>query len=1251
MAESISIPIRHIARRLRLSARQVEAVAQLLEEGKTVPFIARYRKDQTGGLQEEQIRRIRRALEQARLLVQRKEAILRSIQLQGKLTPELELQIRTATTARRLEDLYLPYKPKKEGLGTQARNRGLEPLAEEILQAAPSCADLEARAADFVNPDKHVHTPADALLGAGHILAEMISEHANLRKKLREVFYTTARICSRLRESVQLPADLAAQLQAKKVPAATPEVAPSPEESAPLTQQPSQVSPTSQDGSSVPEAPPERSAPEASGASGAPAGPGPEVAEAAQPPVAPPESDSLAGPSAEQREKTSSLDATLHSLPESAASETPGSELPETSRVGSNDSGEETTDLQSPPSFQSDAASSSRAESAGPVASSEAQEVQLEHSPGGQEGEAEGEEGNLSLSGVFDSGSALGAGGLSESSEARSPDSAGEPDSVLPPEEIASGQKDLEGVCVSSVGQPGGHQPTSPPAQSAGVLSSPAPLSKAELRRQQKELKKQRAWERRLRAYSAFFDFQESVRKISPYRILCLNRAERHKIVRVWIECDREALKQVLFQECVPPDHPHADFLRGCAEDALDRLLLPSLQREARREVTEKAELHAVDVVGKSLQKMLLQRPVRGKRILAIDPGVRNGCMAVALDEFGNVLEHMKFYLVGRSARREELRQKLLQMIRRYRIGLVVIGNGPGCRITERFFAELINTDLKTEDVHYGTVPEIGAHVYGVSAVGQEEFPYYDARLRATISIGRRVLDPLSELVKIEPAYLVTGPYQEDAKAKHLQPFLQEVVESCVNRVGVDVNTAHPWLLRYISGLNMILARRIEEYRREHGPFRTRADLKQIPGFGEGTFELAAGFLRIPYGPEVLDRTSIHPDWYELARRILEKLAAKPEQLWDPASRASLLPQLEQLDPENLSQELAAGGWTVREILAELRRAGRDIREDAPVRAFKRPRLQLDELKPDMEFKGTVVHIVSFGAFVDIGATENGLVHISQMAPYYVRDPRDLVSVGDSIAVWILQVDPERRRISLSMIPPEQRAEGAPIKSAERASERQAPRPSVRAARVSGTSESSTAAPKAHPSKRKEAARAARTSPTGPSRREFRSKAPPPPPPKLSEAVKQGKQPMRTFAELVQFFQLSRHQQAAPATETSPTRSQLPQQPACSASEDREAASAASPPQEAAPADPLPASPQASLEEQPLPSPQPPLSEEKLSPSEPPPPSEPLPSPASQVPQTSQPDSEACGSGEDPSGRGSSSPQNPLSSAPEGSSA
>ncbi|HND55149.1 MAG TPA: helix-hairpin-helix domain-containing protein, partial [Pirellulaceae bacterium] len=351
-----------------------------------------------------------------------------------------------------------------------------------------------------------------------------------------------------------------------------------------------------------------------------------------------------------------------------------------------------------------------------------------------------------------------------------------------------------------------------------------------------------------------------------------INRGERSHVLRVRILADDAALEKETLEVLVPGGHPHAEFLQECAKDALSRLVAPSLERELRREMTEKAEHHAVDVFVRNLRKLLLQPPVHGRRVLAVDPGFRSGCKLAALDEFGNLLDHTTIHIIGPEQHRQLCRARLVDVINKFQLSVIAVGNGTACRETEALIADVLGTELKDRNVEYVIVNEAGASVYSTSPIGREELPKFDATVRGAVSIGRRLLDPLSELVKINPANIGVGLYQHDLKAKHLRESLDAVVESCVNYVGVDVNTASPALLRYVSGLNQLTARRLYEYRLQHGPFRTREQLKEVPGFGDATFVQSAGFLKIYGGDSPLDATWIHPESYDAARKVLTAL-------------------------------------------------------------------------------------------------------------------------------------------------------------------------------------------------------------------------------------------------------------------------------------------------------------------------------------------------------------------------------------------
>ena len=854
---SLAIDLTRLAHGLQLPLDRVHAVIELLDAGNTVPFITRYRKDQTGGMDEEQIRDIQERLTKLRLLVDRKQTILRSIESQGKLTPELIAQIESAESIKRLEDLYLPFKPKKQTLATTARERGLEPLADEVLNAAPAAADLDTRAADFVNPDKGIPTVADVLLGVGHILAEVFSERAELRQRLRKIVRKSGKLVS---------------------------------------------------------------------------------------------------------EKTESID-----------------------------------------------------------------------------------------------------------------------------EKQAQGFRD-------------------------------------------------------------YFKFAELIGRIPPHRVLAINRGERAKLLRVKVDADFEAMQAATDESVVPSEHPHAAFLRGCGRDALQRLIFPSLEREARREMTDMAEFHAVGVFARNLRNLLLQPPIQGRRVLAMDPGFKSGCKLAALDEFGGLLDHAVVHLVGKPERRIEAKAKIVELIGKHQLTLVAIGNGTACRETEDLMSELLAEELKDHGVAYVIVNEAGASVYSTSPLGREEFPEYDATLRGAISIGRRLQDPLSELVKIDAANIGVGLYQHDVKAKHLRASLDAVVESCVNYVGVDVNTASPALLRYVSGLNQLTARRVFDYRREHGPFKSREALKEIPGFGDATFVQAAGFLKISGGDNPLDLTWIHPESYELAGRVLTKLTASPTDLTDKEKTSQLSERASGMNLDEAAAELQAGTMTLKDIVLQFSRPGRDPREDLPLPIFKKGVIKLDDLAPGMELAGTVLNVVDFGAFVDIGLHDTGLVHVSQLANRFVRDPHDVVCVGDIVKVWVHEIDKDRRRVSLSMIPPGSERQQNQRGKSDRGKQKDDTRPrreggkkdGARGKRPPKPTTPVVAAPVVppppptidrtpRPPSRKPAQRFGRTD-----KKSVHASAPaaqqpaatPPPKPKqkpaftphITEKMRQGKEPLRTFGDLMQLI-------------------------------------------------------------------------------------------------------------------------------------
>ena len=715
-----------VARDLNLPPKSVQATVELLDAGNTVPFVTRYRRDQTGGLDEDQIERIRERAGELRQLEQRKGTILRSLESQHKLTDELKQQVEQAETLRRLEDLYLPFKPKKQSLASKAREQGLEPLANEILEQSPSASDLDARAKDFVNEDKGIKEPALALVGAGHILAERFSEHLELRGRLRKLYRKSGKLVS--------------------------------------------------------------------------------------------------------------------------------SKVSETHKKN--------------------------------------------------------------------------------------------------------------------------------------------PL------------------------FKDYFDFREALSRIPPHRVLAINRGEKAKVIRVAVEADTEGMLRLANEILVDPAHPHAEFIQGCVADALNRLVIPSLEREARRELTESAEKHAVEVFARNLRALLLQPPVPGKKVLAVDPGYKNGCKLAMLDKQGDLVTLGLVHIVGSDEQKAEARTKLLELIKEHEPNIIAIGNGSACRPTENLVADLLATDLADSEIRYVIVNEAGASVYSASAIGREEFPDCEAIDRSAISIGRRLQDPLSELVKIDPGSIGVGLYQHDAKPAHLRDTLEETVRYCVSFVGVDVNTASSALLRNVSGLNQLVARRILEHRAESGPFKSRQALNDVKGLGEATFQQAAGFLKVEGGENRLDTTWVHPESYDAAEKLLGELGIQVTEVGEENWSEKFAQALADKDRPALATKLELGELALAQLIEALERPGRDLRSDLPPPVFRRDVVKLDDLAVGMKLRGTVLNVVDFGAFIDVGLTDSGLVHVSQLQNDFVRDPHSVVAVGDQVDCWVTGIDTERRRVALTMIEP-----------------------------------------------------------------------------------------------------------------------------------------------------------------------------------------------------------------------------------------
>ncbi|MFN9371804.1 MAG: Tex family protein [Planctomycetaceae bacterium] len=720
MAEGVQIDFPRLARELGLRVDQVIQTAALADEGNTVPFITRYRKEQTGHLDEEQIRAVLTRVQSERQLQERIETILRNIESQGKLTPDLAATIRQAASLKQLEDLYLPYKPRRQTRAQAARERGLEPLALQVLADLP-VSQLQAAARQLVSPEKQLPTTDAVWQGVCDLLAEIISERADLRETIRRLAWKTGRIKSVVVDARQ---------------------------------------------------------------------------EAATP-------------------------------------------------------------------------------------------------------------------------------------------------------------------------------------------------------------------------FRDYFDHSELVSKIPPHRILAFNRGEGAGVLRVHVVWDDDQARQAA-ENCLQLGRlRNQAFVRPVVADALDRLVHPSLEREIRRELTAKASAQAVSVFARNLRKLLLQPPVQGQSVLAIDPGFRTGCKVAILDATGRLLTQDLVYCTGAAEKLAATRARLAELLREHGCRLIAIGNGTACRETEELVAQTIAEHVP--DARYLIVNEAGASIYSTSPVAREEFPELDATVRGTISIGRRVQDPLSELVKIEPQHIGVGMYQHDVDSGALQTALDEVVESCVNLVGVDLNTASVPLLARISGLNPATARRIVDWRCQHGPFRSRAQLREVPGIGPAKFTQAAGFLKIRDGIEPLDATWIHPESYTLARKVLQRCPQVMASATAPRTEEAMPTAVEL---EALAKDLQAGLPTLRDIVDSLSRPGRDPRSDLPGPLFRQDVLQLSDLVPGMELRGTVLNVVDFGAFIDVGLKDSGLVHISQMSTEFIRSPHEKVSVGDVITVWVQAVDLQRRRVSLTMLPP-----------------------------------------------------------------------------------------------------------------------------------------------------------------------------------------------------------------------------------------
>ncbi len=706
-----------LARELNLPAARIQAVIDLVDGGATIPFIARYRKEATGGMDDVALRALDERLAYLRNLETRKAEIIAAIDEQGKLTSDLRTAIDEATVLQRVEDLYKPYKKKRATRASKARDAGLEPLANLILLQASPKSDPLAVAADYTNEPAGFATPEAALQGAQDIVAEHIADDAESIADLRSFTQHTADI-------------------------------------------------------------------------------------------------------------------------------------------------------------------------------------------------------------------AVEAANASERS-----------------------------------------------------------------------------------VYEPYYDFAESARRIPNHRILAINRGEKEGKLRVRVRTDVDAAIDRLSRHTPRPRGIFAQTLEAATADSYKRLIAPSLERELRAELTERAQADAIRVFAKNTESLLLQRPVRGARIIALDPGYRTGCKVAVLDETGKLLDCTTVYPTPPRSDAAGTKRTLSQLATKYRINTIVIGNGTGSRETEEVVSDFIAETAP--NMRYAIVNEAGASVYSASKLASEEYPDLDVTTRGAMSLGRRLQDPLAELVKIPPQSIGVGQYQHDLNQAELGRALAAVVEQVVNRVGVNLNTASASLLGYVAGITPTVARNIVAYREQNGAFESRAQLKKVPKLGPKAFLNCAGFLRIPGAKNPLDNTGVHPESYAVAAEVLKRAGLDRKALSeggvpDIASRIGSIPKL--------AQEIGCGEPTLRDIVAELEKPGRDPRDDAPEVVFSRSVRSLDDLKAGMKLEGTVRNVVDFGAFVDIGVKQDGLVHISKLADRFVKHPSEVVAVGDNVTTWVESVDKDRGRISLTMV-------------------------------------------------------------------------------------------------------------------------------------------------------------------------------------------------------------------------------------------
>ena len=721
--------INTISNELQVKPTQVENAIKLIDEGNTIPFIARYRKEVTGGLSDEQLRILGERLTYLRNLERRKQEIIKSIEEQGKLTDEIVKQTEIATTLAEVEDIYRPYKQKKKTRATVAKARGLEPLAE-IIKEQKETKDIYEIAKEYVNienlseedkknKDKVVENEEAAIAGALDIIAEEISDNAEFRKKIKKICYREGLISTK---------------------------------------------------------------------------------------------------AAKEDEKSN---------------------------------------------------------------------------------------------------------------------------------------------------------------------------------------------------YEMYYDYSEVVSRIPSHRILAINRGEKEEFLKVKIDKNEEKILQTIEREVIKGQTQFTQMLKNTILDSFKRLIEPSIDREIRSDLTEKAEEKAIKVFGQNAKQLLLGAPIKGKTVMGFDPAYRTGCKIAVIDETGKVLDIATVYPTAPQNDVEGAKKELLKLIERDNVNMIAIGNGTASRESEAFVADMIK-EAKHE-VNYVIVSEAGASVYSASKLATEEYPDINVSIRGAISIARRLQDPLAELVKIDPKAIGVGQYQHDVNQKRLAESLTGVVEDAVNKVGVDVNTATPSLLSYVSGINSGIAKNIVKYRDENGKLKTRKELLKVPKLGKVAFEQCAGFLRIVDGTNPLEITAVHPESYEAAEKLLESVGFEKEDLRNKDKVIDLREKLKSVDIAKESKDLDIGELTLKDIVDELSKPGRDPRDEMPKPILRQDVLKFEDLKEGMILPGTVRNVIDFGAFVDIGVKYDGLVHISEMSDKYIKNPSELVSVGDIVKVKVIKIDMERHKVGLSM--------------------------------------------------------------------------------------------------------------------------------------------------------------------------------------------------------------------------------------------